>query len=127
MTIAKIFVTFSLVFTLPGYFFGLRLSIANSFTGGKISTLFNIIFTFSSMFLCAFIGGIYDKILNYLSYIGGFITVLICYLYPALLYVYSSGKPIKYWKNIVELIFASILCVVGYIAGIRTIIDDVNS
>ena len=127
MTVAKIFVTFSLVFTLPGYFFGLRLSIANSFTGGKISTLFNIIFTFSSMFLCALIGAIYDKILNYLSYIGGFITVLICYLYPALLYVYSSGKPIKYWKNIVEIILASFLCVVGFIAGIRTIIDDVNS
>ena len=41
MTIAKLFISFSLVFTLPGYYFGLRLSIANSFTNGEISNKFN--------------------------------------------------------------------------------------
>ena len=127
MTIAKLFVSLSLIFTLPGYYFGLRLSIANSFTGGKISSKFNLIFTFLSCFGCAFIAAIYDKILNYLSYIGGFISVLICYLIPCLLYVYTSGKPIKYWKNIIEIIFSIVLCCIGYIAGIATIIDDVKS
>ena len=127
MTISKLFVTLSLVFTLPGYFFGLRLSIANSFTGGNISTLFNIIFTFVSMFACAFIAAIYDKILNYLSYIGGFITVFICYLYPALLRIYSSKKPLTQWRNLFDLILSIILCMIGIIAGIRTIIDDVQA
>lgn len=127
MTISKLLITLSLIFTLPGYFFGLRLSIANSFTGGNISTLFNIIFTFGSMFICAIIGALYDKILNYLSYIGGFITVFICYLYPSILYVYSSGKPLTYWRNLLDIIFACFLCIIGVIAGIRTIIDDVNS
>ena len=44
MTISKLFITLSLMFTVPGYFFGLRLGFANSFTGGKISKIFNIIF-----------------------------------------------------------------------------------
>ena len=127
MTIAKLFISLSLIFTLPGYYFGLRLSIANSFTGGKISNKFNYIFTFASCFGCALVAAIYDKILNYLSYIGGFISVFICYLYPCLLYIYSSGKPLTYWKNMLEFILALILCVVGYIAGIATIIDDVKS
>ena len=126
MSISKLLVALSLVFTLPGYFFGLRLSVANSFTGGNISGLFNIIFTFVSMFICAFIAAIYDKILNYLSYIGGFLTVFISYLYPSLLYVYSSGKPIIYWKNLLDIIFACILCIIGVIAGIRTLIDDLS-
>ena len=126
MTISKLLITFSLVFTLPGYFFGLRLSIANSFTGGNISNLFNIIFTFSSMFLCALIAAIYDKILNYLSYIGGFFSVVICYLYPSILYIYSTGKPITYWKNLLDIIFACFLCIIGFIAGIRTLIDDLS-
>ena len=126
MSISKLLVALSLVFTLPGYFFGLRLSVANSFTGGNISGLFNIIFTFVSMFICAFIAAIYDKILNYLSYIGGFLTVFISYLYPSLLYVYSSGKPISYWKNLLDIIFACILCIIGVIAGIRTLIDDLS-
>lgn len=126
MTISKLFVTLSLVFTLPGYFFGLRLSVANSLTGGKITNLFNIIFTFLSMFICAFIAAIYDKVLNYMSYLGGFITVFICYLYPSLLHVYSSGKKWTHWKNLLDLLAAAILCTIGLIAGIRTIIDDVS-
>ena len=127
MTISKLFVTLSLIFTLPGYYFGLRLSVANSFTGGKITDKFNYIFTFLSCFGCAIVAAIYDKILNYLSYIGGFISVFICYLNPVLIYVYSSGKPVKYWKNMLEIILAIILCIIGVIAGIVTIIDDVKN
>ena len=126
MTIAKLFVVFSLVFTLPGYYFSLRLCIANSFTGGKISNKFNYIFTFVSVFACSAIAAVYDKILNYLSYIGGFISVFVCYLYPILMYVYSSGKSPLYWKNLIEIILAIFLCMVGVTAGILTIIDDVK-
>ena len=68
----------------------------------------------------------YDKVLNYLSYIGGFITVFVCYLFPTLLYIYSSGKPITYWKNLLELFLAVILCCIGIIAGLATIIDDIK-
>lgn len=126
MTISKLFITLSLMFTVPGYFFGLRLGFANSFTGGKISKIFNIIFTFASMILCALIAALYDKILNYLSYIGGFISVFICYLFPALLHVFSSKKPLTYLRNLFDLILAILLCIIGVIAGIRTIIDDAS-
>ena len=126
MTISKLFITLSLVFTLPPYFFGLRLSVANAFTHGKISKLFNIIFTFISLLICSFISAVYDKILNYLSYIGGFISVFICYLFPALLVIKSSGMPFSYYKNIFHLTLAILLCIIGVIAGIRTIIDDAS-
>ena len=52
MTIAKLFVSLSIIFTYPGTYFPLRLSIANSFTEGQISTKFNIILTFISCFTC---------------------------------------------------------------------------
>ena len=126
MTIAKLFVSLSIIFTYPGTYFPLRLSIANSFTNGIISTKFNIILTFVSCFVCSAVASVYDKILNYLSYIGGFLTVFMCYLIPALLYIYTSGKPITYWKNIIELSIAIFLCIIGFIGGIVTIIDDVN-
>ena len=127
MAISKLFVTLSLIFTIPGHYFGLRLSIVNSFTNGKITDKFNYIFTFASCIGCAILGALYDKILNYLIYIGGFISVFICYLNPILIYVYSSGKPVKYWKNLLEIILAIILCVIGVIAGFVTIIDDVKN
>jgi len=126
MNIAKLMITGSLIFTLPGYYFGLRLCVANSFTGGKISNKFNYIFTFISVFACSAIAAVYDKILNYLSYIGGFISVFVCYLIPILIYIYSSGKSPFYWKNLIEIILAIILCMVGVTAGILTIRDDVK-
>ena len=126
MAIAKLAVFASLIFTLPAYYFTLRLSIANSFMNGKVTLKFNRIFTFCSVFGCAIIAIVYDKILNYLSYIGGFISVFICYLIPILLYIKAYGKPITYWKNLIQLILAIILCIIGVTAGILTIIDDVS-
>ena len=125
--IAKLLVSLSIIFTFPPTYFPLRLSVANSFTKGIISTKFNIIFTFISCYVCAAIASVYDKILNYLSYIGGFLSVFICYLFPILLYIYTSGKPITYWKNIIEFIAAIILCIIGFMGGILTIIDDVTN
>ena len=126
MAIAKLAVFASLIFTLPAYYFTLRLSIANSFMNGKVTPKFNRIFTFCSVFGCAIIAIVYDKILNYLSYIGGFISVFICYLIPILLYIKAYRKPITYWKNLIQLILAIILCIIGVTAGILTIIDDVS-
>ena len=125
MAIAKLAVFISLIFTVPSCYFSLRLSIANSFLKGEVTTKFNRIFTFSSIFGCAVVAILYDKILNYLSYIGGFTSVFICYLIPVLLYIKSSGKAISYWKNLIQLILAIILSIIGVLAGILTIIDDV--
>ncbi len=126
MGIAKLAVFASLIFTLPAYYFTLRLSIVNSFIKGKMSKKFNYIFTFASVFGCAVVAIIYDKILNYLSYIGGFISVFICYMIPVLLDIKSNGMPKYYWTDILQFIGAVILCIIGVTAGILTIIDDVK-
>lgn len=64
MVIAKLFIALGLIFDYPGYFFTLKLSIASSFTGGKISNKFNLIFTFLWTFGCGIVSEMYDKILN---------------------------------------------------------------
>ena len=126
MTIAKLCVTLSLVFTYPAVYFVVRLIVANSFTKGHISKKFNILYTFISCFICSIIASVYDKILNYLNYIGGFLMVYNGYLIPVLLYIKINGKPFTYWKNILELIGGIIICLIGTIAGILTIIDDIS-
>ena len=125
MVLARLFVSFSLIFTVPGYYFPLRLSVINSFTGGILTNKFNILFTFISIFACAMISAIYDKILNYLNYIG-FISVFISFLFPALIYVKSTGKKFTYWKNLLDIILAIIMCLIGLVACVATIIDDVK-
>ena len=127
MVIARCFISLSLFFTLPGYYFPLRLSIANVFTHGKISKSFNIIFTFVTCYVCAAIASVYDKILNYLSYIGGFISVFICYLIPVLLYLNSKNEKLTKWNNLLELAAVGVLIIIGVTGGIVTIIDDVKN
>ena len=125
MVLARLFVSVSLIFTVPGYYFPLRLSVINSFTGGILTNKFNILFTFISIFVCAMISAIYDKILNYLNYIG-FISVFISFLFPVLMNAYSSGQKITYWKNLLDIILAVIMCLIGLVACVATIIDDVK-
>ena len=98
----------------------------NSFIKGKMSKKFNYIFTFASVFGCSVVAIVYDKILSYLSYIGGFISVFICYMFPVLLEIKSSGMPFRHWKNIIQFVGVVILCIIGVTAGILTIIDDVK-
>ena len=127
MVIARLFVSLSLFFTLPGYYFPLRLSFANVFFGGKYSNKFNIFFTFITCYICAAVASVYDKILNYLSYIGGFISVFICYLIPVLAYLYSKNEKLTKWNNLIELIGVGVLIIVGITGGIVTIMDDVTN
>ena len=127
MVIARLFVSLSLFFTLPGYYFPLRLSFANVFTKGEITNKFNIIFTFVSCYACAAVASVYDKILNYLSYIGGFISVFICYLIPVSIYLYSKNEKLTKWNNLLEIFAVAILIVIGVTGGIVTIMDDVKN
>ena len=125
MVLARLFVTISLIFTLPGYYFPLRLSVINSFKDGKLTNLFNVPFTFISLILCSIVSAIYDKILNYLTYIG-FITLFVVYLFPALVCAYSSGKKLTHWQNILDLALAIIMCSIGFIAFAATVRDDIR-
>ena len=126
MNIAKIAISCSLFFTFPGYYFGVRLSIANTFNNGTVSSKFNLITTTLSVFICGAVAILYDKILNYLGYIGGFITPVIVYLYPIMIYVKSKGPPYVTFQNVLEFVGVFFLFVIGWLAGIRTIINDVN-
>ena len=127
MVIARCFIALSLFFTLPGYYFPLRLSFANVFTGGKITNKFNILFTFISCYVCAAVASVYDKILNYLSYIGGFISVFICYFIPVMIYLYSKDEKLTKWNNLIEIFAVGFLIAVGVTGGIATIMDDVKN
>ena len=125
MVIARLLVSISLVFTIPTYYFPLRLSVMNVFTKGKLTKKFNILFTFISVYASAFVAAIYDKILNYLSYIG-FTTVFIAYLFPAILYAKSNGKKLTHWSNIFVICLAILICIFALISLVTTAIDDIK-
>lgn len=124
MNIAKLAVAISIFFSGPPNYMSARISFADVFTDGKIGKQFNYFLTFSLLAFCATVSSLYDKVLNYMNYLGGFVAVFFSYLFPILIYIKTNGKPFTHWQNILELSFAILLCIIGYIAGIRTVIDD---
>lgn len=126
MTIAKFVVFCSLIFTLPPYHVTYRICFINLFFKGQLTKLVNILITTISLLVAGVIAVTYEKILNYISYVGGFLTVFFGYLFPILVWIKSNGKGWSNWLNIIELIGALILCAIGIIAGIATIIDDAS-
>jgi len=72
------------------------------------------------------VGALYDKIINYISILGGFCSVTIAFLFPGLLYVKNSDYPWTHKKNISTLIIITVLCIIGFIAGTMTIIEIIN-
>ena len=63
----------------------------------------------------------------YLIYIGGFCSIFISYLLHAFIYAKSSGNNINYCVNLLTIIFAGILCIIGIIGGIATLVDDIKN
>jgi amino acid permease len=126
MSIAKLCCSFCIFFSTPLLYFGLRSTVISTISDGELTTKNNLIITISVYLFSATIGIVYDNILNYITYLGGFTSIVFSFLYPIILYIVANGKGWFYWKNLLELSIATILSLIGYIAGILTIIDDVK-
>lgn len=126
MGIAKLMVGVCLFFSTPLFYVGIRSILVNMFFNGKLTNLANYTITGSTFLICATVACVYDRILSYLNYIGGFTAVLFSYLFPIMLYIEYNQKGYKYWKNALEFGIAILLCFIGVMAGILTIIDDIK-
>lgn len=126
MDIAKLAVAISIFFSVPPNYLALRLSVENTFLHRQFSTLGNCVFTGISMVCGCLVAAVYDKILNYISYLGGFFCSLLSFLFPVLFYICFNGKPMSYWMNALELTGSIVLISVGWMAGILTIVDDIR-
>jgi membrane protein DedA with SNARE-associated domain len=82
--------------------------------------------TIPTLLITCLIGALYDSIISYISILGGFCSVTIAFLFPGLLYVKNSDHPITHKKNIMTIVIISVLCLIGYTAGIITIRDIIS-
>ena len=81
----------------------------------------NIIITVVVLIITTFIASIFQSISDYISLIGSFCTVLISFFIPGLVYIKGNDYPIKHYKNILTLIFISLILILGLTSGFFTI------
>ena len=117
------------LFTVSRYYLLLKVHFKFLFFVKKetLSKRMNNIFTFIFCFGSAIASIYFDHFLSYLCILGGFFSVFINYLFPILIYVKSTKKSIKYWPNFIQIILAGVLCAIGIIGGIVTLIYDIKN
>jgi hypothetical protein len=90
------------------------------------NNLRNFIITIPTLLLTCLVAALYDHITDYISILGGFCSVIIAFLIPGILYIKTNGKPIGSLENIAVALLVALLCGIGFIAGIMTIIKIID-
>ena len=120
--VAKVGIILNLFFSTPANYAGLRISLFELIWGNSnITNCKNIFVTLITLSIVTLIGALYDKILDYIELLGGFCSVIYCFLIPGLIYVKSDPSPISF-RNILIIFMVSSLTVIGYTSGIMTIL-----
>lgn len=123
MTIGKIGMCLNLMLSTPANYNAFRISFFEVVWGeDTIGDLKNYLVTIPVLLITTIIGALYSDIIAYITLLGGFCSVIITFLFPGLLYVKNNGLGLTHWKNLLILAAVTILCSIGFIAGINTII-----
>lgn len=123
MTIGKMAICFNLILSTPPNYNAFRLSFFELFfKTNEIDNRRNYILTIPTLLIAGAVGASYSQIVSYISLLGGFCSVIISFLMPGLLYVKNNGHPLSHWKNIGAIALVVILCSIGFLSGIQTII-----
>ena len=124
MTIAKISLALDLYLSIPANYNALRASFfILVFKTDKFDNKRNFLVTFPVLFLATFIGAIFEDILSYISLLGGFFCSIICFFIPGALMLITSKEKFYSLNNFIKMLILGILCFIGFIAGVLTIMD----
>lgn len=83
----------------------------------------NIIITASTLAVTTLVASLYQNITGYISLIGCFCVVFPAFFIPSILYMKTCGLKCTHWKVLLQIILGSVLCIIGYIAGVFGLID----
>ena len=81
----------------------------------------NYIITSIVLIITSIVAASFQKISDYISLIGSFCTVVICFFVPGMIKVKASGLPLTDYSNLPTIIFIFVILLLGIISGIFTI------
>ena len=81
----------------------------------------NYIITSTILIITTIVAVSFQSISDYISLIGSFCTVIICFFVPGMIYAKGNDYPVTHCKNITTIIFISFILLIGIVSGIFTI------
>ena len=123
MTIGEICFILTLLAKISANYNALRscLLVLFGYNPANFSKKTNILVTAVTLVITTLIASVFQSISDYISLIGSFCTVLISFFIPGLVYIKGNDYSIKNYKNILTIIFISIILILGLTSGAFTI------
>ena len=81
----------------------------------------NYIITGFALAITAIVAVSFQSISDYISLIGSFCTVIVCFFVPGMIYVKENDYPVTHYKNIITIIFISVILLLGITSGVFTV------
>ena len=128
MTIGEICFILTLLAKISANYNALRscILVLLGYDSYNFSKITNAIITVVTLIITTLISAIFQSISDYISLIGSFCTVLISFFIPGLVYIKGNDYSIKHYKNILTIIFISIILILGLTSGFFTIKGIIN-
>jgi len=64
------------------------------------------------------------KIIFYFRLSGGFFSTFYCFILPCLMYIKSNGLKKSHYINIITIVFACVMAIIGFLGGLFAIINE---
>lgn len=131
MTICRLFVVIVLFAKIPNNYNSMRISLFNIFIKSneneEISLKTNLCLTIPVTLITAFVGVLYDKIDNIISFLGGFCASLISFILPAIIYFKSNNVRILSMKGFSAICLFGIMSLFGLTSATLSFIDFIKN
>ena len=92
----------------------------------KYTNCLNAILTISFLIISTLIAVLFQSVSDYISLIGSFCSVIICFIIPGLIYIKGNQYSLRNYKNILTIFLIIFMACFGAVSGIFTIIKIVK-
>ena len=125
----RMLLTLTLLGKIAPNYNALRVSLLSSlgYDINNYSTFLNCILTIPLILISTLITVLYQKVGDYVDFLGSFASIFFCFLIPGLMYIKLNDYPRYHWKNVLTVIYMVVFIILCAISGGFTVKDIVNN
>ena len=129
MIAGRMLLTLTLLGKIAPNYNALRVSLLSSlgYDINNYSTFLNCILTIPLILISTLITVLYQKVGDYVDFLGSFASIFFCFLIPGLMYIKLNEYPRYHWKNVLSVIYMVVFIILCAISGGFTVKDIVNN
>ena len=129
MIIGRILLTLTLLGKIAPFYNSMRTTLFSTIgiDINNYSTLLNCAITIPLILLSTLVGVLYQKIGDYIDFLGSFCSIFICFAFPGMMYIKTNDYHKYHWKNILTIIYIVVFTILCCISGGYTVRDIVRN